>query len=188
MSEDYEGGRPRDDGIIRYGDHISLKHILTGRFLTSKNETYNSGSYQQRVFTNDYVSDESTWIVLPPVVTEEEPGYEVGWDDPVRLKHVPTRANLHSHEVPSPASGQQEVSCFGDDENTDDNDVWKVQQFDEDDEQYDDFWRVGQPFILRHEVTGKLLHSHDVALEEGGNEVTGYEGTDDNDKWVVSFD
>lgn len=119
-------------------DHISLKHIITGRFLASNGETYNSGSFQQKVFTADYVNEESTWIVLPPVVTEEEPGYEVGWDDPVRLKHVPTRANLHSHEISSPVSGQQEVSCFGNDENTDDNDVWKVQQFDEDDEQYDD--------------------------------------------------
>lgn len=49
------------------------------------------------------------------------------------------------------------------------------------------FWRVGQPFILRHTKTSKLLHSHDVVLEEEANEVSGFEGTDDNDKWVVSF-
>jgi dolichyl-phosphate-mannose--protein O-mannosyl transferase len=45
---------------------------------------------------------------------------------------------LHSHDVQSPVSGQQEVSCFGDDQNSDENDVWEVLQFDEDDEQYDD--------------------------------------------------
>ncbi|KAG1337626.1 hypothetical protein G6F62_005841 [Rhizopus arrhizus] len=184
----YQGGRPKEDNIIRYGDHISLKHIGTNRYLASKPETYNGGSFQQKIFTSEgSPSDESTWIVLPPVVTEEEPGYEVGWDDPVRLKHLTTRVNLHSHEIQSPVSGQQEVTGFGNDDTTDENDVWKVQQFDEDDDQYDDFWRVGQPFILRHTKTSKLLHSHDVVLEEEANEVSGFEGTDNNDKWVVSF-
>lgn len=75
---------------------------------------------------------QSTWIVLPPPVSEEEPGYEVGWDDQVRLKHVPSRGNLHSHELQSPVSGQQEVSCFGNDESSDDNDVWVVERFNED--------------------------------------------------------
>ncbi|KAI9265587.1 MIR motif-containing protein [Sporodiniella umbellata] len=185
----HQGGRPKHDGIIRYGDHVSLKHVATGRFLSSTTETYGSGSFQQKVFTTDESpNEESTWIVLPPVQTEEEPGYEVGWDDPIRLKHIPTRANLHSHEYQSPISGQQEVAGFGNDENTDDNDVWTVKQFDEDDDQYDDFWRVGQPAIIRHNATGKILHSHDLTLEDGKNEVTAFEGTDENDKWIVSFD
>lgn len=95
--------------------------------------------YDMQVFTLEgEPSDNSTWIVIPPQVTEEEAGYEVGFEDKVRLKHVPTRANLHSHELESPVSGQQEVSCFGDDENSDDNDLWEVLQYDEDDEQYDD--------------------------------------------------
>ncbi|KAL9537073.1 hypothetical protein MBANPS3_012109 [Mucor bainieri] len=182
--------RPQEDGIIRFGDHISLKHVTTGRFLSSKgDEHYETGSQQQKVFAFDqHLGDESTWIVLPPRETDEEPGYEVGFEDEIRLKHIPTRANLHSHEVESPASGQQEVSCFGNDDESDENDVWKVLQFDEDDEQYDDFWRVNQPVIIRHVQTGKLLHSHDVVLAGGENEVSAYEGTDDNDKWAVSFD
>lgn len=81
------------------------------------------------------------------------------------------------------------MSLFGDDENTDENDVWEVLQYDEDDEQYDDFWRIDQPVVLRHVATGKLLHSHGIELNGNGqNEVTGYEGRDDNDKWAVSFD
>ncbi|KAG1081207.1 hypothetical protein G6F42_023029 [Rhizopus arrhizus] len=50
------------------------------------------------------------------------------------------------------------------------------------------FWRVNQPVIIRHVQTGKLLHSHDIALSGGENEVSAFEGTDDNDKWAVSFD
>ncbi|KAI7907936.1 MIR motif-containing protein [Cokeromyces recurvatus] len=182
--------RPQEDGIIRFGDHISLKHVFTGRYLTSRaDQFYESGSNQQKVFTiEDYPGEDGTFIVIPPKVTEEEPGYEVGFEDEIRLKHVPTRANLHSHDIISPVSGQQEVSCFGNDEYSDEGDVWKVLQYDEDDEQYDDFWRVGQPVVLQHVATGKLLHSHDIALADGENEVTGFDGRDDNDKWAVSFD
>ncbi|KAG2233152.1 MIR motif-containing protein [Thamnidium elegans] len=181
--------RPQHDGIVRFGNHISLKHVSTGRYLASVEETYNGGSFQQKVFTEEgSPSEQSTWIVIPPVITDEEAGYEVGFEDKIRLKRVTDRSNLHSHEVVSPVSGQQEVSCFGDDENTDENDIWIVEQYDQDDEQYDDFWRVDQPVIIRHATTGKLLHSHDIALEEGKNEVTAYQGTDNNDKWSVSFD
>lgn len=35
-------------------------------------------------------------------------GYEVGFDDEVRLRHVPSGGHLHSHpEIPSPVTGQQ---------------------------------------------------------------------------------
>ncbi|KAG2198785.1 hypothetical protein INT47_010571 [Mucor saturninus] len=181
--------RPQEDGVIRFGDHVSIKHVSTNRYLTSQQGTYESGSFQQRVFTVEgSPNDESTWIVLPPTITEEEAGYEVGFEDNIRLKHVTDRANLHSHEIESPVSGQQEVSCFGNDDSTDENDVWRVEQYDQDDEQYDNFWRVDQPVILRHVATGKLLHSHEISLADGGNEVTAFEGLDDNDKWAVSFD
>lgn len=143
----------------------------------------------RQVFTVEgYPNEESTWIVIPPKVTEEESGYEVGFEDEIRLKHVTDRANLHSHEVESPVSGQQEVSCFGDDENSDENDLWRVEQYDQDDEQYDDFWRVNQPVILRHVATGKLLHSHGIELAGGRNEVTTYDNQDENDQWAVAFD
>ncbi|KAI8645982.1 MIR motif-containing protein [Parasitella parasitica] len=182
--------RPQEDGIIRFGDHISLKHVTTNRFLSSRGgEHYAGGSQQQKVFSSaTLLGDETSWIVLPPQETDEEPGYEVGFEDKIRLKHIPTRANLHSHVVESPTSGQQEVSCFGNDNESDENDVWEVLQFDEDDEQYDDFWRVDQPVIIRHVQTGKLLHSHDVHLSDDENEVSAFEGTDDNSKWTVSFD
>ncbi|KAI8343807.1 MIR motif-containing protein [Choanephora cucurbitarum] len=182
--------RPQEDGIVRFGNHISLKHVSTGRFLTSvQGQGYESGSGQQSTFATEGIQgDDSTWIVIPPVVTEEEAGYEVGFQDKVRLKHVATRSNLHSHEIESPVSGQQEVSCFGDDENTDDNDLWEVLQYDEDDERYDDFWRVDIPVMLRHVATGKYLHSHEIGFNDQGNEVTSFDQHDENNQWAVSFD
>ncbi|KAI8984303.1 MIR motif-containing protein [Mycotypha africana] len=178
---------PQEDGIIRFGDMITLKHVATNRVLNSTGgQQYEGGSNQQKVFTTEGSSgEESQWIVLPPPVTEEEPGYEVGFEDKFRLVHVATRAHLHSHNIESPVTGQQEVSCFGNDEQSDENDIWQVLQYDEDDEQYDNFWRVNQPVIIKHVETGNLLHSHDIVLTEGQNEVTAYGGKDENDQWAA---
>ncbi|KAG2214269.1 hypothetical protein INT47_000825 [Mucor saturninus] len=138
--------------------------FLTNRYLTFQQGTYESGSFQQRFFFLHKVftlegspNNESTWIVLPLTITEEEAGYEVRFEDSIRPKHVTDRANLHSHEIESTVSGQQEVSCFDDDDSTNENDVWRVEQYDQDDEQYDDFWRVNQPVILRHVATVIML-------------------------------
>ncbi|KAG0170955.1 hypothetical protein DFQ28_009765 [Apophysomyces sp. BC1034] len=185
----YGGERPQEDGIIRYGDHVSLKHNQTGRFLTSNNDNYEGGSGQNIVFAGGWSADEwSTFIVIPPRYTEEEPGYEVGWDDEVRLKHVPTRRNLHSHpDHESPVTGQQEVTCFGDDETSDENDIWVVAKWDEDSDEYDDFWRVGQGFVLRHLLTGRTLHSHEELFFDENNEVTCFSELDENDMWRVEY-
>ena len=41
------------------------------------------------------------------------PGTPIKCGETIRLQHVTTSANLHSHLFRSPLSGQQEVSCFG---------------------------------------------------------------------------
>jgi len=37
----------------------------------------------------------------------------------IRLEHVLTKKNLHTHDFQSPVSGKSEVSCFGQDGNGD---------------------------------------------------------------------
>ena len=46
-------------------------------------------------------------------------GEKVLCGDSIRLEHVLTRRNLHSHDFQSPVSGRSEVSCFGEDGNGD---------------------------------------------------------------------
>ena len=97
----------------------------------------------------------------------------------IRLIHQATNCALHSHAgYPSPSTGQQEVTCFG---ARDANDVWTVEIVD------------GQPFLnegvqlrLIHQVTNHALHSHGIPMD-GQQEVTCYEGRDQNDVWVVSL-
>ena len=44
----------------------------------------------------------------------------------IRLEHLTTTRNLHSHHFSSPLSNSQEVSAFGDDGEGDTGDVWTV--------------------------------------------------------------
>lgn len=57
----------------------------------------------------------------------DQEGNEVGFDDKIRLRHVPTGRHLHSHEgFESPITAQQEVTGFGGAEESDENDVWEL--------------------------------------------------------------
>lgn len=46
--------------------------------------------------------------------------------DVIRLQHMETKRNLHSHLFSSPLSNQQEVSCYGEEGAGDSGDHWKV--------------------------------------------------------------
>ena len=45
----------------------------------------------------------------------------------IRLEHMLTGRNLHSHEIPSPLSGNNEVSAFGDEGQGDTGDNWTIE-------------------------------------------------------------
>lgn len=45
----------------------------------------------------------------------------------IRLQHGATRKWLHSHLFYSPLSNNQEVSCFGDETNSDTGDWWHIE-------------------------------------------------------------
>ena len=47
--------------------------------------------------------------------------------DSIRLEHMETSKNLHSHNVRSPLSQKNEVSAFGDDGEGDDGDDFKLE-------------------------------------------------------------
>lgn len=46
--------------------------------------------------------------------------------DTIRLQHLETKRNLHSHLFSSPLSHQQEISCYGEEGAGDSGDHWKV--------------------------------------------------------------
>jgi dolichyl-phosphate-mannose--protein O-mannosyl transferase len=69
----------------------------------------------------------------------------------VRLYHLATKRNLHSHLFQSPLSNNQEVSAFGEMGEGDDGDNWIVECDDE-------YWQRDEGVRLKHELTKKFLH------------------------------
>jgi len=71
----------------------------------------------------------------------------------IRLTHLQTDRNLHTHHFASPLSKQQEVSCFGDNGFGDTGDDWEVSCKGQ-------HWVRGQEVRFKHKDTGMYLHSH----------------------------
>jgi dolichyl-phosphate-mannose--protein O-mannosyl transferase len=72
----------------------------------------------------------------------------------IRLEHIGTGKQLHSHLFKSPLSGNQEVSGFGVEGSGDTGDDWVLEC-----EAGLPVWNRGQAISLRHADTGKVLVS-----------------------------
>lgn len=100
--------------VLYYGTQVRLQHVLTGARLQSQWSTYERGSEQQQV-TGHYMDDDNDWFLVKQAhnaikqITGPVPDGAF-----IRLEHVLTGRNLHSHDVPAHLTkGQKEVSCFG---------------------------------------------------------------------------
>lgn len=99
-------------------------------------------------------------------------GTPLSTGDLVRLQHAASRRWLHSHLFSSPLSSNQEVSCFGDDDQSDTGDHWYVEL----DDAKAARWQRDAGVRLRHKDTGAYLASHDVKYQRpipGHTEVHG---------------
>lgn len=161
-----------DDHYVHIGSKICLRHLSTGRYVRSHSRNYNGGSGQQMVLAvSQQPEHEDWWQVCTPHGQHIPHGAKVAYGSAVRIYHMATFKWLHSHGVRSPASGQQEVSAYGDDNCSDGNDNWIVERCDNNGGE----WHANDQFLLRHQGTGAYLHSHDVGFENG-NEVTTFGG------------
>ena len=178
-----------------YGSTVVLGHWLTDSNLYSDPWAYtHSGtSGQQRVFGLDESTGNDNWIVKGP--TAQPPGFRWGQPvqngDVIRLEHGNTGRNLHSHAgFPSPSTGQQEVTCFGDHGTGDSNDDWRIEI------EGGGPWGAGKRVRLIHVNTNSALHSHersffghnvheDDPIPRPLQEVTAFSSRDDNDLWFM---
>ena len=169
---------------LAYGMQIKLQHKGTGCRLHSHGSRYPGGSKQQQV-TGFYGDDDNDWWRIKAAHGAAEPlaGTRVKDGDVIRLQHVATGRNLHSHSIASPVTNQQEVSAFGAGGHGDTNCNWRV--------------RLGQDdhgaIRLHHVNTGRgadhhYLHSHGRMLpwwERRQGEVTVFGGKNRDDLWRV---
>jgi dolichyl-phosphate-mannose--protein O-mannosyl transferase len=102
---------------VASGDAVRLRHVATGRWLTSRAGTRSPVTGQQRVDTTALPTDaDATWRV------EVDGGGAWTADARVRLVHGATGAALHSH-AHAHAPGGNEVTGFA---GRDSNDWWSV--------------------------------------------------------------
>lgn len=112
-----------------YGDIVKIKHVLTNTHLHSHAINYGhpNSSGQQQVTAFGGADDNDFWVIKAGHGMNSRSG-SINHGDVIRLEHYLTRRNLHSHAgIPSPVSGQQEVTCFGDNGNGDSNDNWRIE-------------------------------------------------------------
>jgi hypothetical protein len=180
---------------IKYGMHIRLRHFTTSRLLKSLDKRFPPPSIsrqQMALATNDETDAGAIWRVKGPHGTSEGAfkGKPVKNGAVVRLEHLNTRTNLHSHPLeqhhraPVTRDGmQQEVTTHGALGVGDSNDDWILET------QGTTHWKSGTNVRLIHQGTNRGLHSHEVShpvMTDGFQEVTAYIGRDDSDFWQAT--
>ncbi|KAJ2811333.1 hypothetical protein H4S07_002127 [Coemansia furcata] len=172
------------DIVVKIGTVLALKHLATGRLLRSdRSHSTASGSNQQLVYASRRnPADDDWWQVLPANQDVPIPGSIVSYGTQIRLRHINTGRHLHSHY--GFATEPNEVTAYGDQTLSDENDHWVVERFG--DGGYSQTWKSTDAVVLRHYVSGMALKSQDIMLREDVQCVTCQgRGDDDNDRWRV---
>lgn len=184
-----------DDLYITCGSAIKLAHTERNGgtyYLNSGGHRINAGSGQQLVTSSpDSNQASSLWLVKEAdnaaVCT---PGKPIAFGTKIRLTHVETGTNLHSHAVRSPLSNQQEITAYGQDGAGDSGDNWIVNPA----RGSENYWKAGAEVFIQHVDTGKFLGCSEQAKFTRNNcgrncpvmnhlEAFGRDRKDDFSKW-----
>nr|XP_018906954.1 PREDICTED: stromal cell-derived factor 2 [Bemisia tabaci] len=141
----------RSAEFVTYGSVLKLMNPEFEVRLHSHDIKYGTGSGQQSVTATKLQEDvNSHWAITPAMAQYRSRGDAVKCGDIIRLLHLETKMNLHSHLFPSPLSGNQEVSAYGKNGEGDSGDHWEV---------YCDTgdWLRRDTIKLRHVDTNKFL-------------------------------
>lgn len=158
------------EDVVTCGSAVKLTHVESSSngkdvfLLNSEQKNLGGGSGQQivTVLGGNPASANTMWWIRGPNDPDirQKAGCREGTATPVRcgdiirLTHLETKVNLHSHEVKSPLSRQQEVSGFGaGDGNGDNGDDWRVVCGSGSAK----YWRREAKIHLQHVDTNKFL-------------------------------
>ncbi|RXN07068.1 stromal cell-derived factor 2 1 [Labeo rohita] len=123
-----------------------------------------TGSGQQSVTGVDSADDaNSYWRIRGKPDKICQRGEPIQCGQAIRITHMKTGRNLHSHHFSSPLSNHQEVSAFGENGEGDDLDVWTVQCS-------DTHWERDDAVRFKHVATEVFLS---VTGEQYGQPIRG---------------
>jgi dolichyl-phosphate-mannose--protein O-mannosyl transferase len=149
--------------------------------LHSHDVKYGSGSGQQSVTGTPQQEDvNSHWTIKGPEEYDYcKRGEPVACGQKLRLEHLTTNRNLHSHHFSSPLTNQQEVSAFGEVGEGDTGDVWTVVC-------EGDYWQRDEAVMFKHVDTGVYLGASGQTFGRpinGQMEIIGMTKADGSTKW-----
>jgi dolichyl-phosphate-mannose--protein O-mannosyl transferase len=159
--------------VITCGSAIKLTHVESSAaargqapyYLNSEAKNLGAGSGQQiiTVVGDNPASTNTLWWIRGPndpldrgssAACLAGTGQPIKCNEIIRLTHLETMKNLHSHDVKSPLSRQQEVSGFGEGDGIGDNgDDWRVVCT----STSQHYWRREQKVSFQHVDSGKFL-------------------------------
>ncbi|XP_051903537.1 stromal cell-derived factor 2 [Hippocampus zosterae] len=150
--------------FVTCGSVLKLLNVKHNVRLHSHDVRYGSGSGQQSVTGVTSVEDSNSyWSVRGTGGAACLRGNAVQCGQNIRLTHVNTGRNLHSHYFSSPLSSNQEVSAFGEEGEGDHLDEWIV-------ECGGAVWKRAEAVRLRHKATEAALA---VTGEQYGRPING---------------
>ncbi|KAK2166042.1 hypothetical protein LSH36_43g04061 [Paralvinella palmiformis] len=165
---------------VTCGSALKLLNTRNGVRLHSHDVKYGSGSGQQSVTAVESSDDHNSyWQVRASMGHQCPRGEPVECNQVIRLTHLNTGRNLHSHHFTSPLSHNLEVSAFGEQGEGDDGDHWMVICPDQ-------YWERDQKIRLKHVVTDSYLHVSGDSYGRpiyGQREVSGYSAQNDWNTW-----
>ncbi|CAG8549692.1 5513_t:CDS:2, partial [Funneliformis caledonium] len=89
--------------------------------------------------------------------------------DTIRLLHLVTESNLHSHKIPAPLTrAHWEVSCYGNDTFGDEKDSWVIEVVDDVYKRTNHIRSLTTIMRLRHKALGCYLRAANVGLPDWG--------------------
>ena len=117
---------------VAYGAQVSLKNIGNNGYLHSHWHLFPEGvgSRQQQITGYSHKDENNKWIIkkFDEEYKEDEAVQVVRDGDLIRLTHVMTGRNLHSHKIAAPITKKDlQVTGYGENGTGDANDVWRVQ-------------------------------------------------------------
>ena len=163
---------------IAFGSVITLKNNdIGGGYLHSHWHLYPEGvgARQQQVTAYTHKDGNNKWLIKPfdneidlNALQNSNPIY-IKNGDLIRLEHVLTQRNLHSHKEIAPITKKHyQVTCYGENGVGDANDVWQV--FIVNGESNERLKTVTSRLKFVHYLTKCALHSHSKQLPKWGYE------------------
>lgn len=169
---------------VSCGSALKLQNVFHKVRLHSHDVKYGSGSGQQSVTGVDSKEDvNSHWTIKGPSAKKFcTRGTPIECGQEIRLEHMTTGRNLHSHHFSSPLSSSQEVSAFGEQGEGDSGDVWVVVCD-------GDYWGRDEAVMFKHVDTGVFLSASGHTFGRpihGQMEIVGLSMPDSTSKWKAA--